>query len=119
LRLIGPMKRRWNCTSAQVEKALLKNASAFITEETTYTAMDGKEKKIEAVFTRYSLVFTGEKLPDGQAADAVFLVLDDLYREILNNAKTPPLNCDYLREPYHNVQTGDIIKRCGGSVDAS
>jgi len=81
-----------------VKKALLKNASAFITLKRTYTTRDGKEKKVEAAFTRYSLVFTGEKLPDGRAADAVYLVLNDIYREILNTAQTRPLDYDYLRE---------------------
>jgi hypothetical protein len=81
-----------------VKKGLLKNASAFITLKRTYTAKDGKERKVEAAFTRYSLVFTGEKLPDGRTADAVYLVLNDIYREILNNAQTRPLDYDYLRE---------------------
>jgi hypothetical protein len=81
-----------------VKKALLKNASAFITLKRTYTTREGKEKKVEAAFTRYSLVFTGEKLPDGRAADAVYLVLNDIYREILNTAQTRPLDYDYLRE---------------------
>ena len=81
-----------------VKKALLKNASAFITLKRTYTAKDGTEKRVEAAFTRYSLVFTGEKLPDGRTADAVYLVLNDIYREILNNAQTRPLDYDYLRE---------------------
>jgi hypothetical protein len=81
-----------------VKKALLKNASAFVTLKRTYTGKDGKERKVEAAFTRYSLVFTGEKLPDGRTADAVYLVLNDIYREILNNAQTRPLDYDYLRE---------------------
>lgn len=81
-----------------VKKALLKNASAFITVKRTYTAKDGIEKKIEAAFTRYSLVFTGEKLPDGRTANAVYLILNDIYRELLNNAHTRPLDYDYLRE---------------------
>lgn len=81
-----------------VRKALLKNASAFITVKRTYVAKNGTEKKVEAAFTRYSLVFTGEKLPDGRTADAVYLVLNDVYREILNTAQTRPLDYDYLRE---------------------
>jgi len=81
-----------------VKRALLKNAGAFITVKRTYTARDGAEKKIEAAFTRYSLVFTGEKLPDGRSADAVYLVLNEIYREILNTAQTRPLDYDYLRE---------------------
>jgi hypothetical protein len=81
-----------------VKKALLKNASAFVTLKRTYTSKDGAEKKVEAAFTRYSLVFTGEKLPDGRAADAVYLVLNEIYRDILNTAQTRPLDYDYLKE---------------------
>jgi hypothetical protein len=81
-----------------VKKALLRNAFAGINLKRTYTTKDGKEKKIEAAFTRYSLVFTGEKLPDGRTADAVYLVLNEIYREILNTAQTRPLDYDYLKE---------------------
>ncbi len=81
-----------------VKNALLKNASAFVTLKRTYTSKDGAEKKVEAAFTRYSLVFTGEKLPDGRAADAVYLVLNEIYRDILNTAQTRPLDYDYLKE---------------------
>lgn len=81
-----------------VKKALLRNASAFVTLKRTYTSKDGAEKKVEAAFTRYSLVFTGEKLPDGRAADAVYLVLNEIYRDILNTAQTRPLDYDYLKE---------------------
>jgi len=81
-----------------VKRALLKNASAFVTLKRTYTSKNGAEKKVEAAFTRYSLVFTGEKLPDGRAADAVYLVLNEIYRDILNTAQTRPLDYDYLKE---------------------
>jgi len=81
-----------------LKKALLKNASAFVTLKRTYTSKDRAEKKVEAAFTRYSLVFTGEKLPDGRAADAVYLVLNEIYRDILNTAQTRPLDYDYLKE---------------------
>ena len=81
-----------------VKRALLKNASAFITVKRSYTTKDKAEKKIEAAFTRYSVVFTGEKLPDGRTADAVYLILNEIYREILNTAQTRPLDYDYLRE---------------------
>jgi hypothetical protein len=43
-------------------------------------------------------VFTGETLPDGRTADAVYLVLHDFYREILDHALTRPLDYDYLKE---------------------
>jgi hypothetical protein len=42
-------------------------------------------------------VFTGETLPDGRTADAVYLVLHDFYREILDHALTRPLDYDYLK----------------------
>ena len=80
-----------------IKKALLRNAFAAINLKRIYTTKDGREKKIEAAFTRYSLVFTGEKLPDGRTADAVYLVLNEIYREILTNAQTRPLDYDYLR----------------------
>ncbi|MEO7652890.1 MAG: hypothetical protein ABIZ80_20705, partial [Bryobacteraceae bacterium] len=35
----------------------------------------GTEKQVEADLTRYSVVFTGEKLPNGKNADAVYIVL--------------------------------------------
>jgi len=81
-----------------VKNALLKNASAFISLKRTYTTKNGAQKKLEAAFNRYSLIFTGEKLPDGRTADAVYLVLNEIYREILNTAQTRPLDYDYLKE---------------------
>ena len=48
-----------------VKKALLQNAATFITAKLRYTATDGTERTLEAGFTRYSVVFTGERLPDG------------------------------------------------------
>jgi hypothetical protein len=49
--------------TASVKKALRQNASAFITAKFNYTGNDGSERHLEADFTRYSVVFTGEKLP--------------------------------------------------------
>jgi hypothetical protein len=81
-----------------VKNALRQNASTFITAKFMYKANDGTERRIEADFTRYGVVFTGEKLPDGRKADAVYIILNDPYREVLNNAPVRPLNYDYLRE---------------------
>ncbi len=81
-----------------VKKSLLQNASAFITAKITYRAKDRTERTLEAGFTRYSVVFTGETLPDGRAADAVYLVLNDIYMEVLNAAITRPLDYDYMKE---------------------
>ena len=60
------------------KNALYQNASALITAKFRYRLADGRhEGTIEAGFTRYSVVFTGEELPDGRKADAVYLVLND------------------------------------------
>lgn len=79
-----------------LKRALRQNASAFITLRVSYTNMQGLEKTIEADFTRYSVIFTGEKLPDKRRADAVYLNLHDVYWSILNEAPWRPLDYDYL-----------------------
>lgn len=86
-------------STRQVKAALLANASAFVTARLTYTGNDrGKtERTVEAGFTRYSVIFTGEQLPDGRKADAVYLVLNEIYAEVINHARTRPLDYDYLR----------------------
>jgi hypothetical protein len=48
--------------------------------------------------TRYDVVFTGKKLPDGRTADAVYIILHDLYRELLDGVQKRPLDYDYLKE---------------------
>lgn len=78
--------------------AFLQNASAFINAQLTYSATDGTERRLEAGFTRYGVVFTGEKLPDGRKADAVYITLNQPYHEVLNNAPVRPLNYDYLQQ---------------------
>src|SRR3989442_11084288 len=42
--------------------AFLQNASAFINAHLSYRGTDGTERRLEAGFTRYGVVFTGEKL---------------------------------------------------------
>jgi hypothetical protein len=82
---------------ASIRKALLQNAATFITAKLHYKATDGTERTLEAGFTRYSVVFTGARLPDGTQADAVYLVLNEPYWEVLNHAPTRPLDYDYLK----------------------
>src|SRR3954447_4041343 len=53
-----------------VKQALYQNASAFITAKIRYRAADGTEQELESGFTRYNVIFTGEKLPDGRNADS-------------------------------------------------
>jgi len=81
-----------------VKKALRQNAFAGITAKITYRATDGAEQSIEADFTRYSVIFTGERFHDGRKANAVYLILNDVYMRILNEAQTRPLDYDYLSD---------------------
>ena len=80
-----------------VKNALRQNAHTGITAKVTYRCQDGTERSIEGDFNRYSVVFTGERLPDGHRATAVYIILNDVYREVLNNAGTRPLDYDYLK----------------------
>jgi hypothetical protein len=70
--------------NAPTLRALRQNASAFIIAKFTYRTNDGTEKRVEADFTRDGVIFTGEKMPDGRKADAVYITLNDPYREVLN-----------------------------------
>lgn len=82
-----------------LRRAIHQNAGTYITAKLKYKAADGSEKRIEAGFTRYSVVFTGETLPDSAGvADGVYIILNDPYRDVLNTAPVRPLNYDYLRE---------------------
>ena len=96
---LGLRSRSGDNTNA-LKKALHQNAGAYITAKLHYKATDGTERLLEAGFTRYSVVFTGERLPDGTKADGVYLILNDPYREVLNNAPTRPLDYDYLKTAY-------------------
>src|SRR5580698_9545422 len=62
-----------------IKAALHQNASAYITAKIRYKTRAGKERWGEIGYTRYSVVFTGEILPDGAVADAVYLVLNPSY----------------------------------------
>ena len=81
-----------------LKSAFLQNASAFINAKIRYKTKNGREKWAEMGYTRYSVVFTGEALPDGTQANAVHIVLNPPYRELLNHVETRPLDYDYLRK---------------------
>jgi hypothetical protein len=81
-----------------LKRALHQNAGAYITAKLRYKATDGTERVLEAGFTRYSVVFTGERLPDGSRADGVYLILNEPFWEVLNNAPTRPLDYDYIKQ---------------------
>ena len=80
-----------------IRKALLQNAFAAITAKIRYKTRGGKEKWAEIGYTRYSVIFTGEVLPSGSQADAVYTILNPPYRDLLNQVEMRPLDYDYLR----------------------
>jgi hypothetical protein len=95
-RFLGTQDTGPNITN--LKSAFLQNASTFINAKIRYKTKNGREKWTEMGYTRYSVVFTGEALPDGTQADAVHLVLNPPYRELLNHAETRPLDYDYLKK---------------------
>jgi hypothetical protein len=80
-----------------LRKAAHQNAGTYIIAKLHYTATDGTTRTLEAGFTRYSIIFTGERLPDGTKADAIYLLLNEPYWDVLNSAPTRPLDYDYLQ----------------------
>src|SRR4051794_36570157 len=83
---------------AHIKKSLLQDAFAAITAKIRYKTKTGKEKWAEIGYTRYSVVFTGELLPDGRQADSVYILLNPPYRDLLNQVEVRPLDYDYLRQ---------------------
>lgn len=79
-----------------IKTALHQNASAYITAKIRFKTKTGKERWGELGYTRYSVIFTGEVLPDGTIADAVYLALNASYRDLLNHVEVRPLDYDYL-----------------------
>lgn len=84
--------------TSSIKRAIMQNVGALITAKITYKGLDGSEHTEEFSNTRYGVAFIGDKLPDGRTADAVYLVLNDWYRKILDTAQTRPLDYDYLKE---------------------
>ena len=82
---------------AELKSAFHQNASAYIVAYLRYRGRDGIERTVNTGFTRYSVIFTGESLPDGTQADAVYLVLSEPYLDILNHAPVRPLDYAYLK----------------------
>lgn len=82
----------------ELKQALRQNAATTISAKLDYKGKDGQERKLEAIFARYSVVFTGETLPTGEKADEIYIIFNDPYLEVLNSAPVRPLNYDYLKE---------------------
>src|SRR5262249_32544385 len=84
-------------TKAEIKKAFHQNAGAYSVAPLRYQSSDDRVQTLDAGFHRYSVVFTGEQLPNGTRADAVYLILDELYRRVLNHVPVRPLDYDYLK----------------------
>ena len=81
---------------SNIKKALHQNASAYITAKIRYRTKTGKERWSEIGYSRYSVVFTGEVLPNGTVADAVYAIPNASFRDLLNQVEVRPLDYDYL-----------------------
>jgi hypothetical protein len=81
-----------------IKEALKENAFAGISTKLNFTGNDGTERVFEFATTRYTVIFTGETLPSGKRADGVYIELHPRYHEMLNHAKTRPLDYEYLKE---------------------
>lgn len=88
---------------AAVRKALYQNAFAAITAQVRYTGRDKSKRLFEFGTTRYGIILTGEELPDGAKADAVYIVLNPIYRDLLNKSQLRPLDYGYLKALKHPV----------------
>ena len=83
-------------STQSVRNALLQNASAFINAKINYKTTERTERFLEASFTRYSVLFTGETLPSGTVADAVYILLNEPYWQVIDAAVTRPLDYGYM-----------------------
>lgn len=81
-----------------IKRALQQNAGALITANLAYKATDGVKQKLEATFTKYSVAFRGDELPNGEKSDGVIILLNEQYRRVLNRAGTRPLDFKYLKD---------------------
>jgi len=81
----------------QIRNALKQNALAGLEIKKTIILKDGSEDCFEGCFTRYSVFFRGEKLPNGSRADRTWIVLSDPWHWLLNSVGTRPLNYEYLQ----------------------
>jgi hypothetical protein len=85
-------------STGNLKRAFHQNAGVYITAKLSYRDLAGHQRRLEAGFNRYGVVFTGESLPDGSMADAVYIILHESYRQVLNSAPTRPIDYDYLTD---------------------
>lgn len=83
---------------SDIKQSLSQNASTTIKAFLLYRDREGKQRKFDSVFHRYSVIFTGETLPDGTEADCVYVLLNEIYQAFLKNVPLRPLDFNYLRQ---------------------
>jgi len=82
----------------ELKKIFRQNALLGITARVKYRNGQGREESIDATFTRYSVYFRGQQLPDGTRAETVFLGFNDPYLQVVNNSLTRPQDYEYLSQ---------------------
>ena len=93
----------------EIKKALQDIKAATIEAKGTFRKKEknGAKKFFEGSFNLYDMIFfTGETLPDGAEADAVYILLNDMYVQNFNNNFVVPLDYQYFQ-----VLRGDISSR--------
>ena len=81
-----------------VREALHENGGAYVRANLDYVATDGTKRTFEFGTSRYAVILTGEELPNGKKADAVYILLHEMFVTLLEHSKTRPLDYEYLRE---------------------
>lgn len=81
-----------------LKRALQQNAGALISANLMYKSTDGAKHRLDATFTKYSVAFRGDELPNGEKSDGVVILLNEQYRRVLNRAGTRPLDFKYLKQ---------------------
>lgn len=80
----------------QAKKALKCIKAATIETKFTFWLKDKREYYGEPIFSRYDMVFfTGDNMPDGYKADAVYIWLSEPYLQSINANYTVPLDHEY------------------------
>lgn len=95
---LNEISKKLGSQKNELKRALQQNATTAINAKIEYRDNSGGIRKLEALFTRYSVIFAGKQLPDGRKADAIYLILNEPYWEVLNNSRVRPLDYDYLKE---------------------
>jgi hypothetical protein len=83
----------------QVKNAMNQNAAAYIQANLSDKGRDGRVRKLSGGFTRYSVFFIGDTLPgdEDKTAESVYIILNDPYWTVLNNAQDRPIDYDYFK----------------------